>query len=69
MVNYKIVKYCRICKTRFVVMRDKSKVHLCEACLKRLAEAKAEAQEEAEINTKAESETKTEDAAETKKSE
>jgi ribosomal protein L37AE/L43A len=47
MVAYKIVKYCRMCKTRFVVMREESKINLCEDCRKRMAKIK-EAEEKNE---------------------
>ncbi len=32
MVDYKIVKYCRACKKRFVVNRDESKLNFCVKC-------------------------------------
>lgn len=32
MVDYKIVKYCRMCKKRFVVRKGESKINYCEEC-------------------------------------
>ena len=32
MVEYNIVKYCRLCKKRFVVNRGESKKNLCNDC-------------------------------------
>jgi uncharacterized Fe-S radical SAM superfamily protein PflX len=32
MADYKIVKYCKLCKTRFVVHKSESKKNYCEAC-------------------------------------
>jgi ribosomal protein L37AE/L43A len=32
MVDYKIIKYCRLCKTRFVVNKGESKIHYCKKC-------------------------------------
>jgi ribosomal protein L37AE/L43A len=32
MVDYKIVKYCRLCKKRFVVNKGESKIIYCDDC-------------------------------------
>ncbi|MBN1377025.1 hypothetical protein JW949_01685 [Candidatus Woesearchaeota archaeon] len=32
MVNYNIVKYCRLCKKRFVVKKEESKKKYCNNC-------------------------------------
>jgi hypothetical protein len=34
MVDYKIVKYCRLCKERFVVPKGQSKQYHCDKCQK-----------------------------------
>jgi len=39
MVDYKIVKYCRLCKKRFVVSKKDAKTNYCEDCLKRIQKA------------------------------
>lgn len=36
MNNYKIVKYCGLCKKRFVVNKGESREIYCEKCRKRL---------------------------------
>ena len=32
MINYKMVKFCRLCKSRFVVSKGESKKYYCEKC-------------------------------------
>jgi hypothetical protein len=32
MIDYKIVKYCRLCKKRFVVNKGESKQNYCDEC-------------------------------------
>lgn len=32
MINYKIVKHCRLCRVRFVVFKAESKKIYCDAC-------------------------------------
>ena len=32
MVDYKIVKFCRLCKVRYVVPKSESKKNYCDAC-------------------------------------
>jgi len=32
MIDYKIVKYCRACRVRFVVNKDESKKNYCDSC-------------------------------------
>lgn len=32
MAEYKIVKYCRLCKKRFIVNRGESKMYYCDDC-------------------------------------
>jgi len=32
MVEYNIIKYCRICKKRFIVNRGESKIVFCPNC-------------------------------------
>ena len=34
MPDYKIVKYCRACKKRFVVSKGESKENYCDECKK-----------------------------------
>ena len=36
MVNYRIVKYCRLCKKRFVVDKSDSKINYCSDCQTRM---------------------------------
>ena len=43
MVEYKIVKYCRMCRVRFTVGRRDSKMNFCEKCQKRVDKERAEA--------------------------
>ncbi|MFH1505638.1 MAG: hypothetical protein ABIE94_01465 [archaeon] len=40
MVEYKIVKHCRLCKERFVVQKGESKKNYCDKCIKRLENQK-----------------------------
>ena len=40
MVEYKIVKHCRLCKVRFVVQKEESKKNYCDKCIKRLQNQK-----------------------------
>lgn len=42
MVNYKIIKYCIICRKRFVVNKGESKKRYCEDCVKKMQEDKDE---------------------------
>ncbi len=49
MANYKIVKYCGMCKKRFVVQKGESKRIYCDDCQKRLEEQiRKEQKEESE---------------------
>ena len=32
---YKIIKHCRLCKTRFVVAKGESGKNYCDSCLKK----------------------------------
>lgn len=32
MVDYKIIKYCKACKIRFVVMKGEAKRYYCDKC-------------------------------------
>lgn len=36
MVDYKIVKYCRLCKKRFVVSKGESRKNYCDKCQLRI---------------------------------
>lgn len=36
MVNYKIVKHCRRCKVRYVVMKGQNRKNYCDDCQKKL---------------------------------
>jgi uncharacterized Fe-S radical SAM superfamily protein PflX len=36
MVDYRIVKYCRLCKKRFVVDKSENKKNYCDECQKKL---------------------------------
>ncbi|MBR9675420.1 hypothetical protein GOV05_00235 [Candidatus Woesearchaeota archaeon] len=47
MVDYKLVKYCRTCKTRFVVPKSEAKKNYCDACQKRFEEKIKKNNEEA----------------------
>lgn len=46
MANYRLVKYCRMCKVRFVVDRSRSREHYCEACTKKYLDNQAQENEE-----------------------
>ncbi len=35
MIDYKIVKFCKWCKTRFVVNKGESTIYLCPDCQKK----------------------------------
>jgi len=35
MIDYKIIKHCRVCRTRFVVNKGQSKKNYCDACQKK----------------------------------
>ncbi|MBU1975777.1 MAG: hypothetical protein KKG59_05220 [Nanoarchaeota archaeon] len=34
MIDYRIIKHCRLCKIRFVVNKDQSKKNYCDKCEK-----------------------------------
>jgi hypothetical protein len=36
MVEYKIVKYCRLCKERYVVSKGEAKKFYCDKCYARM---------------------------------
>ena len=36
MVEYKIVKYCRLCRKRMVVPKGEARKNYCDACIKRM---------------------------------
>jgi hypothetical protein len=36
MIDYKIIKYCILCRKRFVVRKGESKIRYCEECQKKL---------------------------------
>jgi len=36
MVEYKLVKYCRACKTRFTVDKGQSRVIYCKPCQRKI---------------------------------
>jgi hypothetical protein len=36
MVDYRIVKYCRNCKKRYLVHKGENKKYLCEECYKKM---------------------------------
>lgn len=36
MVDYKIVKHCRLCKKRFVVEKSEARINFCKECQLRL---------------------------------
>ena len=47
MVDYRIVKYCGLCKVRFVVNKGENKKIYCETCYQKvLAYRKSEAEKE-----------------------
>ncbi len=46
MVDYKIVKYCRLCKKRFVVNKGESKRYYCDECQLRIDKSNEEMSEE-----------------------
>jgi len=51
MIDYKIVKYCRVCKKRFVVNKGESKFNYCVDCQKeyeKRMEKQAKLEKEAE---------------------
>gem|GEM_PF-2679413 len=37
MADYNIVKYCRVCKKRYLVGKDEVKKHYCDECYKKAA--------------------------------
>lgn len=54
MVNYKIVKFCRLCKKQFVVMKGEAKRIYCDFCVKRIEASNKRDEEEALKKGKAE---------------
>ena len=36
MVDYRIVKFCRMCKVRYVVDKSESKKNYCDKCQKKM---------------------------------
>ena len=36
MIDYQIVKYCRMCKKRFVVNKTEARKNYCDECQKKL---------------------------------
>jgi hypothetical protein len=50
MVEYRIVKYCRLCKKRFVVPKAKAKVVYCEHCQERIEQSEQKEEKEKEEN-------------------
>ncbi len=36
MAEYRLVKFCRLCKIRFVVEKSEAKKNYCDKCLKRI---------------------------------
>ena len=49
MADYRIVKYCRMCKKRYVVDKGQSKKNYCDDCQKRMEEYYNNSSEE-EVN-------------------
>lgn len=45
MIDYKIVKYCRLCKRRFVVAKGESKKIYCKDCQVRVDRENREMEE------------------------
>jgi len=37
MIEYTLVKYCRLCKKRFLISRTDKKENYCKDCLKKFA--------------------------------
>ncbi len=53
MVNYIIVKYCTLCKVRFVVEKGESRKYYCDKCQKKVfADMESERKEEAKKEAK-----------------
>ena len=48
MIDYKIVKYCIICKKRYVVQKGDSRRIYCDECTAKLAKRQAEKEAEQE---------------------
>ncbi len=46
MVDYKIVKFCRWCRKRFVVKKGESKKQYCDKCEKLVQKHREEAKDE-----------------------
>jgi len=42
MAEYKIVKYCRMCRKRFVVNKGQSKIYYCEECQNKVNQTQEE---------------------------
>ena len=38
MIDYKIIKFCRICKKRYIVKKGENKKIYCDECQKRIDE-------------------------------
>ena len=41
-MDYKLVKYCRLCNKRFLVERSEKRTSYCDSCLKKMAKEKKE---------------------------
>lgn len=54
MVDYKIVKFCRLCKVRFVVPKSESKKNYCDICQKKMDDYRDSQEAEREALEKAE---------------
>ncbi|MDD5086968.1 MAG: hypothetical protein PHV16_04410 [Candidatus Nanoarchaeia archaeon] len=46
MVEYRIVKYCRLCKKRFLVNKGESKKNYCDECQLRLEKEREKEEDE-----------------------
>ncbi len=47
MVEYKIVKFCRLCNARFVVEKGQRRRIYCDACQKKIERGRAKEEKEA----------------------
>lgn len=52
MVEYNLVKFCRLCKKRFVVKRADAKKNYCDSCQKKYEDEKEKTKDECEKSAK-----------------
>ncbi len=52
MVDYNLVKFCRVCKKRFLVNKKEAKKNYCDSCQKKYEENKEKTKDEPEKEEK-----------------